>query len=159
MNHPIPSNCYWTLALKWSPDENVYDLHGLWPEARLEEEVRANHAEHPRAFNRQALADIMGELESCWNSDMHAPIKTGISKDMVQKILLNADYKFWEHEWTKHGCKSGMSEREYFGCALEEYKKRKSILPAINEHHQIHFYLDKNRNDISTDLYPRSHKH
>lgn len=158
MNKHMP-DCWWTLALKWSPDRGIYDLHGLWPEAPLEQWVQEHGTAQSPVLDKSALRDILGELESCWNSDMHAPIRNGMSKEQVEKIIMNADYKFWDHEWKRHGCKSGMPEHEYFACALDEYKKRKDMMPPTNEHHQIHFYLDRDRNTISTDLHPREYKH
>lgn len=145
----MPQNTYWTLAFKWSIDENIYDLHGLWPEKLVTENTKKG-----QAFDEEILknhVNLLYTLETIWNSDKHKCVK-GVPEEQKQKILESADFKFWDHEWSHHGCYSGYDQLAYFELVVNLYNKFRPILPSDNEDHQLHIYMDENFKKISTDI-------
>jgi ribonuclease I len=154
MNRPIIKDCAYVFAIKWSPDNSEYNIHGLWPEVDY---VHCNHPETiaKNEFDQQILRDatLLKTLEVVWNSDMHKPIDKTESESKISEILLNANLKFWEHEWYKHGMYSNLALEPFFDKAIELYYAHRPQLPAHNENHQLHYYLDINYAVIKTDLY------
>lgn len=138
------SDIWYTLAFKYSRDEMIYDLHGLWPEACC---VEVNEVQG--LFKIEELdVKLYVRLERVWNSDNHPPLR----HENDEEVELKADIKFWEHEWNRHGRYSGLSMNVYFEKALSLYDKYKSMLPKCNENHQCHVYLDKDYEMIDSDM-------
>ena len=123
-------------ALKWSEDDQVYNIHGLWPEEKI------GVVKEPTFEEKLVLDDkeLLKQLKKNWNSDIH--------KGNDDKEILEADLKFWNHEWNKHGRISGYDQKQYFQLALDLYEKYKSQTPVKKSGHQVYFYLDKDYNQI-----------
>jgi len=86
---------YWTTNLT---------IHGLWPQY--------NTTGYPSSCNNEPF-------------DVSVPEMIGLSKMIqywpnVQATESTASYdSFWEHEWTKHGTCTGLSQYEYFNSAIQ----------------------------------------
>jgi len=103
-----PPQDYWTKS---------FTLHGLWPQY--------SEGGYPQSCTTEAF-------------DANVPIKVGWS-DMT-KYWPNAQYAetdpnydtFWDHEWTKHGTCSGLSQQNYFQDSINLIKSfgSPSILSA-----------------------------
>lgn len=139
-----PTGTAWTLALKWSRDYGIYDLHGLWEQKKIwRSSGQSERVELPD--------DLLLKMEQYWNSDLHQPVRD-VSQERRKEILLRADKRFWQHQWDKHGQHSGLKMVDYFWKAIEQYEKRKDTLPVVDEHHQLHWYLDEEFQTLGTDL-------
>jgi ribonuclease T2 len=83
--------------------KNNFTIHGLWPQY-----------------------DTTGYPSSCTNEPFNSsiPIEVGLDTMVmrwpdVKYDVNNPNYdSFWEHEWTKHGTCSGLSQYEYFAAAI-----------------------------------------
>ena len=127
------ASVYYTFALKWSPDYVDYNIHGLWPEFSIS---KPNVDEFDFGL-LNSDRNLLQKLELVWNSDLHA-------KKINPEVTLEADIKFWTHEWDKHGRHSPFDQNGYFKRAVQIYDKLKPELPVSDLHHQLHFSLDKN---------------
>jgi len=106
-NEPMP---YWG---------NHFTIHGLWPQ-----------------FSSG------GYPQYCTNEVYDSKVTTKIGSDML-KYWPNIQYvfndplytSFWEHEWSKHGTCTGLSQEDYFQITISLYLKLGtplSIIDAIN---------------------------
>jgi ribonuclease T2 len=80
-------------------------LHGLWPDNGDGTYPTKCTAE---AFDYDLVTSAIGldKLEKLWPN--------------VQKSEGSSDYEsFWEHEWTKHGTCTGLSQVQYFETAMK----------------------------------------
>lgn len=130
----------YTFALKWSPDEQDYNIHGLWIELKPGEKETLKAKE----FNPDMLLGnhrLLKSLELNWNSDLH-------KQNADTNELVKADLHFWKHEWDRHGTWTKWNETEFFTKSLELYYSKKPTLPHSNLDHQLHFYFDENLNEI-----------
>ena len=83
--------------------KNNFTIHGLWPQY-----------------------DTTGYPSTCTNEPFNPsiPIEVGLDTMVmrwpdVKYDVNNPQYdSFWEHEWTKHGTCSGLSQYEYFAAAI-----------------------------------------
>jgi len=81
----------------------VFGIHGLWP--------NFNDGTYPSScgnepYNPQEVADVLQQLDDDWGS-LACP-----SSD---------SQTFWNHEWSKHGTCSGLSQHDYFQSAISLY--------------------------------------
>lgn len=137
----IPDDCRYTFALKWSPDRNEYNIHGLWPTDRTPSKIHPEFCMETLRSNTK----LYDQLLSNWNSDLH--------KKHVDEIQIEqADIKFWKHEWDKHGVYSGLAQNAYFLKANNLYLLHKKEVPVSTLHHQLHFYLKADYTVISSDI-------
>jgi ribonuclease T2 len=90
-------------------------LHGLWPER--------NDGTYPSScstekFNHQTVNDIgRTRFDTYWPN-----VKASSSPSS------NAYYSFWEHEWTKHGTCSGLTQDAYFNSTLNHFLETPTIV-------------------------------
>lgn len=92
-----------------SPDDfwrNSLTLHGLWPED--------NDGSWPSTctkekFDPQVVSDL--------GSDRFFRLWPNVKASHHSKSY----YSFWEHEWTKHGTCTGMSQDDYFDTVLKHF--------------------------------------
>ena len=98
---------YWTTQ---------FTLHGLWPEYTT------------------------GYPESCTDEAFDASsVENAIGLDVLNQYWPNvkanqddsAYTSFWEHEWTKHGTCSGLSQVDYFTAAINLLKNGQSTTPDV----------------------------
>ena len=59
--------------------------------------------------------ELLSRMIIQWNSDKHAPFNT-LSDSQKEKVVLDGDFRFYTHEWCKHGYKSGARGRNIFFC-------------------------------------------
>ncbi len=85
---------YWT---------NHFTLHGLWPQYTTS---GYPHDCTSEKFDPSAPESVgMSTMEKYWPN--------------VQESEGSSDYdSFWEHEWSKHGTCSGLSQEDYFSTAI-----------------------------------------
>lgn len=94
-----------------SPEEywkTHFTIHGLWPQYSTSGYPAYCTTEQ---FNASLIESDIGmtTLEEYWPN--------------VQESPTNANYSsFWEHEWTKHGTCSGLSQTSYFENAIQLIK-------------------------------------
>lgn len=156
MNYSSKSNHFsYVFALKYSPDLKKYNIHGLWPSNT---DVYSDVQDW---CSEQLLKDeqLMSDLPFVWNSDVHKhidKISNFTQSDFRNNsVCLNADLKFWQHEWDKHGVYSRLGPIEYFKKAIKLYKQivHEKLFPIKTDlHHQIHFYLDHEFNVKDSDV-------
>ncbi|KAG0628000.1 hypothetical protein M758_2G243000 [Ceratodon purpureus] len=80
-----------------------FGIHGLWP--------NRNDGTYPsscgnEAFDPSELAGVVDHLNTKWGT-------------LACKSRYNED--FWEHEWSKHGTCSGLTQHQYFQASLDLY--------------------------------------
>lgn len=104
-----------------TPGEN-FTIHGLWPELKNGSSVIFCKAE---PFDKQNISDLdlklKGELKILWPS-------------LYKKDV----YKFWKHEWEKHGGCTGLRQDEYFRAGYDlrktydflDYLEKNGIRPG-----------------------------
>lgn len=120
MNCQEPSQIY-VYAYSWTPgfcnNQNYpgcknplpywrtnFTIHGLWPQYATNG--------YPASCTTEAF-------------DMNIPQEVGMDRIIqywpdVQYDINNDSYdSFWQHEWSKHGTCSGLSQQDYFNQALE----------------------------------------
>ena len=113
--HEKPEGCHHPRQI-W----NRLTIHGLWP--------NNNDGSYPQncsneRFDLSNLQPIREELEQKW-PNIQAP-----SPDSESHV------SFWEHEWSKHGTCSGLSQLDYFSHALKELIPTPSIVTDAEEQH------------------------
>ena len=153
------SSSAWVLALKWSTDKGVYNLHGLWYDRS------SRPGSVTKDFDSSMISDeLLQEMEVNWNSDRHKKVQLTDSEqedsdegkldesDKNEEVLLQSDYHFWSHEWNKHGQIAGMTPDTYFRTALKLLSDRKHRLPKTKIANQYRFNLDENLTEISNTL-------
>lgn len=141
-------------SLKWSPDLQLYNIHGLWPQEDLGNKT-------PLGWTVEKLLHttdpVLKRLPEVWSSNVHKAIPEKITKEDERnnETLVKANLHFWNHEWTKHGTCSGMIPEDYFKRAIEMYdqltkrnegKAVSSWSNVYHVHHQLRFKLDENLN-------------
>ena len=149
----------WVLALKWSPDKELYNLHGLW----YDRSPRPGSITED--FDPSMISDeLLQEMEINWNSDRHKKVQLTDEEqedsdegkldesDKNEEVLLQSDYHFWAHEWNKHGKIAGMTPDTYFRTALKLLDDRKQRLPKTKIANQYRFNLDENLTETSSTL-------
>ena len=158
-NPDLRSISAWVLALKWSPDKELYNLHGLWYDGS------SRPGSVTKDFDSSMISDeLLQEMEVNWNSDRHKNVQLTDNeqedsdegkldiKDKNENVLLQSDYHFWSHEWNKHGQIAGMTPDTYFRTALKLLYDRKQRLPKTKIANQYRFNLDENLKEISNSL-------
>mmetsp|Transcript_39597 Transcript_39597/g.62894 ORF Transcript_39597/g.62894 Transcript_39597/m.62894 type:complete len:140 (-) Transcript_39597:195-614(-) len=100
-------SCEWTLGLQMCDNSNEWTLHGLWPEKE----------DCGGSFDEGAISDLESVMQSKWRS-------------CTEYHTTNQD--FWQHEWTKHGTCSGLSEHDFFAAGLSLYSKYASLCSGAN---------------------------
>ncbi len=113
--HEKPEGCHHPRQI-W----NRLTIHGLWP--------NNNDGSYPQncsneKFDLSNLQPIREELEQKW-PNIQAPSPNSESH-----------VSFWEHEWSKHGTCSGLSQLDYFSHALKELVPTPSIVTDAEEQH------------------------
>ena len=98
-------------------------LHGLWPQW-------AESCSHEK-FDYRQIQDLADELKEYW------PSCQGSAQD------------FWEHEWSKHGTCSGMSQHDFFSTAITLCKKYRGQCSNSNDE-TCNICLDKNLDSTET---------
>ena len=83
-----------------------WTLHGLWPQW-------GESCTHEK-FDYSEIEDLTSSLKEYW------PSCEGSAQD------------FWEHEWSKHGTCSGMSQHDFFSTAIELCKKYRDQCSSLN---------------------------
>eukprot|EP00349_Pseudokeronopsis_sp_Brazil_P002783 CAMPEP_0202963824 /NCGR_PEP_ID=MMETSP1396-20130829/7856_1 /ASSEMBLY_ACC=CAM_ASM_000872 /TAXON_ID= /ORGANISM="Pseudokeronopsis sp., Strain Brazil" /LENGTH=228 /DNA_ID=CAMNT_0049685385 /DNA_START=16 /DNA_END=702 /DNA_ORIENTATION=+ len=85
-----------------------YTIHGLWPQY--------NGGGYPQACTTEAfnssIPELVGwnEMVTFWPNAQYAETDPSYSS-------------FWEHEWSKHGTCSGLSQYDYFSNTIDLLKK------------------------------------
>lgn len=94
-------------------------IHGLWP--------NNDDGSYPQScsnekFDLSSLEPIREELEQEWPN--------------IKALPNSASHgDFWEHEWSKHGTCTGLSQLEYFSHALKKLVPTPSIVKDAEEQH------------------------
>lgn len=101
---------YFDLALKKCPGQNNWSMHGLWPE--YNQQIWPQFC-HPAKLNRQQLDGLIPELQKVWYS-----------------CDQGGNWKFWNHEYSKHGTCTGLNQSQYFqtGLRMFNYVKTNKII-------------------------------
>lgn len=88
-------------------------IHGLWPE-NTDGSWPASCTTEP--LNHDTLAPIIQELEHYWPN--------------VRALKPTAAHfwDFWQHEWSKHGTCSGLSQLDYFTAVLHHFVPTPSLV-------------------------------
>ena len=94
-------------------------IHGLWP--------NNNDGSYPQScsdekFDLSSLEQIRDELEEKWPNIKALPSSS-------------LHGQFWEHEWSKHGTCTGLSQLEYFSHALTKLIPTPSMVKDAEEQH------------------------
>ena len=100
-----------------------WTLHGLWPQW-------AESCSHEK-FDYRQIQDLADELKEYW------PSCQGSAQD------------FWEHEWSKHGTCSGMSQHDFFSTAINLCMKYRGQCSNSNDGN-CNICLDKNLDSTET---------
>jgi ribonuclease I len=114
------ANCdirQYVLALQELCIDNQYTLHGLWadPSASCTSCTKEQFSENN--LSEATLKDMNMYWMSCMNGS-------------------NNDH-FWQHEWSRHGTCSGMSQEEFFSTAISLYKEHIDLCPKGSKTCQI----------------------
>ena len=158
-NPDLKSSSAWVLALKWSSDKELYNLHGLWYDGS------PRPGSVTKGFDPSMISDeLLQKMEINWNSDVHKKEQLTDSEqkdsdegkldesDKNEDVLLQSDYHFWAHEWNKHGQIAGMTPDTYFRTALKLLYDRQQRMPKTKIANQYEFHLDENLTEISNTL-------
>ncbi|KAK6922015.1 Ribonuclease T2-like [Dillenia turbinata] len=96
------------------PDSN-FGVHGLWP--NYENGSYPSNCDPRNPFDKSKISDLVSELQNEWPT-LACPSGDG--------------YKFWEHEWEKHGTcsESVLDQHDYFGVTLD-LKEKSNLLQAL----------------------------
>mmetsp|Transcript_2361 Transcript_2361/g.3519 ORF Transcript_2361/g.3519 Transcript_2361/m.3519 type:complete len:309 (+) Transcript_2361:116-1042(+) len=94
-------------------------LHGLWPQY---DDGNWPSTCTNEKFDPETVDDIGYErFETFW-PNVKALASTSASS--------NAHYSFWDHEWTKHGTCTGLTQDEYFDTALNHFLPTPNLVNA-----------------------------
>lgn len=97
---------YYMYALSRCHPNGNWTIHGLWPQHNTTSWPQYCTNE---PFNYTTLYPILNELKLYWSA--------------CDKPW---DQQFWQHEWSKHGTCSSMSQLEYFNTTLQLYVRHYS---------------------------------
>eukprot|EP00904_Undaria_pinnatifida_P003208 jgi/Undpi1/12889/HiC_scaffold_7.g02555.m1 len=100
--------------------EDNLTIHGLWPDygdGTYPTTCTKEAYDHDRVVNAVGL-DV---LETMW-PNIQVPENAGTKYD-----------SFWEHEWTKHGTCTGLTQEAYFSAALSLLKGRFETPPQLTQ--------------------------
>ena len=116
---------YTDLALKKCNEE--WSIHGLWPEY--------GNSSWPQFCNKTKYADlthssikpILLDLEKYWYSGCYDYLFYAVMDvlyDMEPLFIYSdqANWKFWTHEWQKHGTCTNYTVLEYFSTGIKLFK-------------------------------------
>jgi ribonuclease T2 len=116
LKHEEPEGCH--------HPKHIWDrltIHGLWP--------NNDDGSYPQncsdeKFDLSNLQPIRDELEQQWPNI---------------KALANSTshVEFWEHEWSKHGTCTGLSQLDYFSHALKKLIPTPSIMKDAEKQHSF----------------------
>eukprot|EP00943_MAST-04B_sp_MAST-4B-sp1_P003213 g3213.t1 len=98
-----------------------WTLHGLWPQW--------GESCSREKFDYNEISDLAEQLNQFW------PSCNGSSKD------------FWEHEWSKHGTCSGMSQHDYFSKALSLVQQYRDQCSNLNSGENCDICFPKDLSD------------
>merc|ERR1719276_687925 len=92
-------------------------LHGLWPEG--------NDGSWPSTcsnekFNPDTITKIGRDRFNTYWPNVKAPSSSPTTSPTY--------YSFWNHEWTKHGTCSGLTQYEYFNTTLNHFLETPPIV-------------------------------
>ncbi|XP_052173695.1 ribonuclease 1-like [Diospyros lotus] len=106
------SCCYPTTG---KPAED-FSIHGLWP--NYDDGTYPSNCDSDNLFDPSEISDLTERLQKQWPT-LACPSGDG--------------YKFWEHEWDKHGtCSENvLNQHSYFQKALD-LKSRANLLQALS---------------------------
>lgn len=110
----IGSPDVYTLALQKCNSSSPFTLHGLWPEW-------GEYCKGPK-FDVNAIRSIESQMDVAWLSCPQ---------------YSDTNIEFWDHEWTKHGSCSNMTELDYFSAGLASRKKYMGTCDQSEETCQI----------------------
>jgi len=90
----------------YPPFQSSWTIHGLWPP----ESFPCTHTN----LTRGDLGNLIPTLEEVWPTCEHGPHQT--------------DFRFWSHEWWKHGSCTGWTPYDYFNRTILLYEE---YLPKV----------------------------
>jgi ribonuclease T2 len=96
-------------------------IHGLWP--NNDDGSYPQHCSNEE-FDLSSLAQIRDDLEQRWPNIKALPESSSHGE-------------FWEHEWSKHGTCTGLSQLDYFSHALQKLIPTPSIVKDAEENHSL----------------------
>lgn len=143
MNSPVS----YIFSLKYSPDFEKYNIHGLWPQPEGKEPLEKKEYDLHHLLDTKD--EILKNLPLVWNSDHHKKVTNlNLETEHRDPVLRAANLKFWTGEWEKHGKASPWECEDYFKIAISLYYKLKPELPKLNMHHQVRINLDQKLQQI-----------
>lgn len=114
--HETPEGCHHP---KQSWDRLT--IHGLWPNRQDGSYPQSCSSEK---FDLSSLQPIRDELEQQWPN--------------IKALPNSASHgEFWDHEWSKHGTCTGLSQLNYFSHALKMLIPTPSIVKEAEEQHSF----------------------
>ncbi|CAM9962888.1 unnamed protein product [Ascophyllum nodosum] len=100
--------------------EDNLTIHGLWPD--YGDGTYPTHCTSEAYDHDRVVAAIgLETLETVW-PNIQVPEDAGTEYD-----------SFWEHEWTKHGTCTGLSQEDYFTIAVATLQQRYPTPPALTQ--------------------------
>ncbi|GMJ05665.1 ribonuclease 3 [Hibiscus trionum] len=107
------SCCYPTTG---KPAEE-FGIHGLWP--NYNDGSYPSNCDPDSSFDESKISDLIPTMQKEWPT-LACPSGDG--------------FKFWDHEWTKHGTcsESELNERQYFEAAIA-LKGKANLLQALTD--------------------------
>ena len=101
-----PQIGYDDLALKRCSPALDWTIHGWWPEINATQWPQYCNPNRFHEFNQTIIKDIGPILKRYWApcKDWHIP-----------------DYKFWQHEWRKHGTCTNQTALRYFSSTIAKF--------------------------------------
>ncbi|XP_010108673.2 ribonuclease 3 [Morus notabilis] len=92
-----------------------FSIHGLWPNHK--DGSWPSNCNPDSVFDRLEISDLMGSLQKNWPS-LSCPSSNG--------------FRFWSHEWEKHGTcsESELNQHDYFATALK-LKEKVNLLKIL----------------------------
>mmetsp|Transcript_26557 Transcript_26557/g.41211 ORF Transcript_26557/g.41211 Transcript_26557/m.41211 type:complete len:316 (-) Transcript_26557:197-1144(-) len=114
--HEAPEGCH--------HPKQIWDrltIHGLWP--NNDDGTYPQNCSNEK-FDLTSLQPIRDELEQQWPN--------------IKALPNSASHgEFWEHEWSKHGTCTGLSQLEYFSKAVKMLMPTPSIVKDAETQHSV----------------------
>lgn len=88
--------------------KDYYTIHGLWPDP----ESSCTFCSEEEFDEKKISANTLELMKIYWPNCMNVN-----------------NEKFWEHEWSKHGTCTGMTQEEYFNKGIELFVENKNLCP------------------------------
>lgn len=134
--HSVPEGTFYTLGLKWSYKQNIYTIHGLWPE-NAQDPVEDHWLDHIEDEFNKIKVEQYCSISSNINSIIADNLKTlnlRSNLDLYWAHDWRDDHKpnveLWRHEFINHGCRMPRDWTDIFG----KHHQRSDNLDDINDY-------------------------